>query len=191
MNLDIYKKNLLEILSRLDGKPLNSHSLRIEFDNLVFEFLDSTHELYFNASLNERMEISQIIQNHDRDEKDIKEGDTTICVPFRYVADKYGIRVIKELKATGDVVWLMRGLTTISMVNNIGFQSRNEEILARLFVAAEEKGLNPKPIFKRFSEISSNKSAKPENISTSELIIATPNKAYEIVDQLRKWSVIE
>jgi hypothetical protein len=96
---------------------------------------------------------------------------------------------IKE--KTGDVIWLMRGLVAISILDGIHYRPDDREYLARLFVAAEEKRLDPKPAFQLVSEISSNERPKPREISISELIADIPNIAHEIVDELKKWFTVE
>ena len=190
MNLDAYKKQLIEFASSLNKIPINSPSAHIYRGNNVEKFLDENFEMYLNATVDERKEIRQIIKDHDRSEKDVHEGGP-LPAPFRYVLNFYGVRAIKQIETTGDVIWLMRGLVAISILDGIHYRPDDKEHLARLFVAAEEKGLNPKPIFQVISEISSNEPTKPGETSTSELIANTHKTAHKIVDEMKKWFTVD
>ena len=84
MNLDAYKKQLIEFVSSLNKIPINSPSAHIYGGNNVEKFLDENFEIYLNATVDERKEIRQIIKDHDRSEKDVHEGGP-LPAPFRYV----------------------------------------------------------------------------------------------------------
>jgi hypothetical protein len=185
MNLDLYKTKLSDFAARLNGKPFNSREELTEFTRLADDFLDENYETYLSANLNERKEIRQIIKDHDRSEKDIVEDDST-PTPFRYILRRYAYRAIKQLELTGAADWLTRGLTAISILDGISDRQDDKEQLARLFIAAEEKGLDPKPAFKLISEISSNHVFSNEWPSSSEMITNTPETAREIIDELRR-----
>ena len=189
MNPDTYKKQLMRFASRLNEKPFDSREESINFGNNVGKFLDENYEIYLNATI-ERKEIRKIIRDYNRGEEDVHEGGP-LPVPFRYVLNGYSVRAIKQLEATGDVIWLMRGLVAISILDGIHYRPDDKEHLARLFVTAEEKGLNPKPIFQLISKISSNKPTKPGETSTSELIANTHKAAHETIDEMKKWFKVD
>jgi hypothetical protein len=191
MNFDEYKEKLIEYASLLNQTPTDaSRAASANFNNRVDRLLDENYKLYIKATSDERKEIRQIIKDHDRSEKYVYEGGP-VPVPFRYILNFYGIRAIKQIEATGDINWVWRGLVAISILDGIHYRPDDEEHLARLFVAAEEKGLNPKPIFKIISEISSNEPTKPGETSISELISNTPNTAYRLVDEFRKMFLVD
>lgn len=190
MNLDTYKEQLIKFASRLNEKPFDSPAAYVNFENNVCRLLDEYYETYLNATVDERKEIRQIIKEYDRSEKYVYEGGP-LPNPLRCVLNRYGIRAIKQIETTGNVIWLMRGLVAISILNGIHYQPDDKEHLARLFVAAEEKGLNPKPVFQLISEISSNEPSKPGEISTSELIAISYKTAHEIVDEMKTWFKVD
>jgi hypothetical protein len=185
MNLDTYKIKLSGCAARLNEKPFGSDEELADFIRDVDDFLDNNYETYLNANLDERQEIRRIIKDHDRSEKDICEGDP-IPTPFRYSLRRYAYRTIKQLESTGTAVWLTRGLTAISILDGISYRLDDKEQLARLFIAAEEKGMDPRPAFKLISEISNNEVLLNQEQSTSELIANTPRTAREIVNELRR-----
>ncbi len=169
MNLDTYKKQLIQIASRLNGSYFASRKEVIIFKNKIENFLDENYEIYVNATTEERNEIRQIIKDYDRSEKDVFEGGPP--APFRYALNLYGIRAIKQLEETDNVIWLWRGLVAISMLDGIHYQPDDELHLAHLYVAAEKKGINPNLMFQTISKISNNEPTKSGQISTSELVI--------------------
>jgi len=189
MNLDIYKKQLIQLASRLNGSYFDSREESIIFKNNIENFLDENFEIYINATTEERNEIRQIIKDYDRSEKDVFEGGPP--APFRYALNFYGIRAIKQLEETGNVVWLWRGLVAISMLDGIHYRPDDEEHLARLYVAAEEKGINPKPIYQQIAKISNNKPTKQGQVSTSNLIDSIPSIAHKFVDEFRKMFIVD
>jgi hypothetical protein len=191
MNLVDYKEKLIEYASLLNQIPTDStRAAYADFNNKVNKLLDENYEIYINATAGERKAIRQIIKDYDRDEKDVYEGDP-VPVPFRYILNFYGIRAIKQLEETGDIIWAWRGLVAMSILDGIHYRPDDEEHLARLYVAAEEKGIDPKPIFQLVSEISNTEPTKPKEIPTSELIANIPNTAHQIVDEFRKMFMVD
>jgi len=190
LNLSTYKSQLIELESRPNKSAFDSTISRHNFENSIYEFFDRNYETYLGATVDERKEIRQIIKNHDRDEKDVHEGDHQ-PVPFRYFLNWYVIRAIKQLKTSGESIWLLRGLISISILDGLHDRIKDEEHLARFFVTAEEKGLDPIPAFQLISKISSDQPLKSGEMSTRELIANIPNTAHEIVTDLRKLSLIE
>jgi hypothetical protein len=188
MNLETYKKQLIEFASHKNMNYMNSTALYGNYENSIHEFLDNSFEIYLKATPESRKEIRQIIKDYDHEYP--PEGGRS-PMPFRFWLGKYGIRPIKKLKATGDVIWLMRGLVAISILDGINYRPKDEEHLAHLYVTAEGKGIDPKPMFQEVSAISNNEPSKSGEISTSELIANTPNVAHDIVNQLKNWGVIE
>lgn len=191
MNLDEYKEKLIEYASLLNQIPTDaSRASYANFENKVCSLLDENYEIYINATVDKRKEIRQIIKDHNRSEEYVYEGGP-LPVPFRYILNFYGIRAIKQLEKTGDVIWVWRGLVAISILDGIHYRPDDEEHLARLYVAAEEKGIDPKPTFQLISEISSNEPTKLGETSISELIGNTPNTAHKIVDEFRKMFTVD
>ncbi len=190
MDLETYKKQLLELASHKNADNSNSTVSYASFENTVYEFLDNAYEIYLNAPANERKQIRQIINEHHVNSKDLREGEP-IPMPFSYLLSWYGVRAIKQLEATGNEIWLTRGLAAISMLDGIHYRPDDENHLARIYVAAEEKGIDPKPIFQKVSEISNNEPTKLGEISTSELILDIPNTAHKIVDDFRKMFLVD
>lgn len=188
MNLETYKKKLIEIASHKNVVLMNPTASYSDHETVIYEFLDDTYELYLNTTNENRKEIRQIIKDYDHE--DTPEGGYGPA-PFRFWLDKYTIRPIKKLKATGDKIWLMRGLVAISILDGINYKPNDEEHLARLYVAAENSGMDPKPIFEKISAISSIEPNKSGEASMSEIIANTPNVAHKIVDELKMWGVLE
>jgi len=190
MNFETYKKQLFQLASHKSVDNSNATVSYASFENNVYEFLDNSYEIYISASIDERQEIRQIINEHHINSKDLREGEP-IPMPFSYLLAWYGIRAIQHLEATGNEIWLTRGLVAISMLDGIHYRPDDENHLARIYVAAEEKGIDPKPIFQKISEISNNEPTKPGEISTSDLIGNIPMTAHKIVDEFRKMFMVD
>jgi hypothetical protein len=191
MNLDEYKEKLIEYAALLNQIPTDPARFGYaNFEKNVYRLLDENYEIYINAPADERNKIRQIVKDYDRDEKHIYEGGP-ISAPFRYILNFYGSRAIKQMEETGDAVWVWRGLAAISILDGIHYRSDDEEHLARLYVAAEEKGIDPNPIFQLISEISNTEPTKLGEISISELIGNIPNTANAIVDGFRKMFLVD
>jgi hypothetical protein len=165
MNLDEYKEKLIEYAALSNQIPTDPARFGYaNFEKNVYRLLDENYEIYINAPADERNKIRQIIKDYDRDEKHVYEGDP---------------------------VWVWRGLAAISILDGIHYRSDDEEHLARLYVAAEEKGIDPNPIFQLISEISNAEPTKLGEISISELIGNIPNTANAIVDGFRKMFLVD
>lgn len=124
------------------------HDLRNKNDLLTrfYSFMDENYTVYINATPKERSEIRDLVG---------KQGE--INYHFEDLIMKY-VRdwVIEELKVTGKRVWVLRGLVAMA-IENSGVDYRDTlTILAKLYKAAEEKGINPKNDFQKISKISSD-----------------------------------
>jgi len=184
MNLDEYKNQLIEFASRLNDRPFDSITSSNNFHNRICELLDESYQIYLNASAEERENIRKIIKEYNR--SDIVEGGP-LSGPLSSVLWQYSSRARRQLETSGNDIWLIRGLVVISILDGIYYRPDDEIQLARLFVIAEEKGLNPKPVFHLISEVSSNEPTELGEISTSGLIANTPNTAHQTVDEFNKW----
>ena len=190
MNFETYKKRLFELASHKNANNRSTTASYASFENIVYKFLDNVYEMYLNASTDERQEIRHIIKEHHIDSEDLREGEP-IPMPFSYLLNWYVIRAIKYLEATGQEIWLIRGLVAISMLDGIHYRPDDEEHLALLYVAAEERGINPKPIYQMIAKVSNNEPTKLGQVSTSELIGDIPTTAHEIVDKFRKMFMVK
>ena len=183
MNVDAYKNRLIEFALHLN-KPFDSVISSNNFHNNVCEFLGENYQVYLSASTDEQKNIRKIIKEHNRN--DIVEGDP-LSGPLSSILWQYSSRARRQLETSGNDIWLIRGLVAISILDGIHYRPDDEIQLARLFVVAEEKGLNPRPVFQLISELSSNEPTELGEISTSRLIATTPNTAHQTVDEFNKW----
>lgn len=189
LNLDTFKRRLLQFAVRVNGHPYYREEYN-NFQNDLDLFLDESYQIYLDANADERKEIRQIIKDYDKPEKDIHEGDPS-PIPLRYHLRHSVIRTVKQLKLTGDITWLVRGLVIISIMDGTNSLEHDEERLSRLYVGAEEKGINPEPIFQKIAKASSIEIIEFRETSTSELIANIYIKAHKIVKELRSWKVID
>ena len=133
-------------------------SIRAKHDLLseIYNFLDLNYEIYLQASPQQRDEIRGIIGNCYFVDHRGHINRFLEDMLMRYVDE----RAIEKIRSTGDKIWLLRGLVAMSMENS-GSDFRDSLIhLARLYVVAEEKGLNPEPEFQKVAQISSNENPR-------------------------------
>ena len=95
---------------------------------------------------------------------------------------------IESIERTGEKIWLTRGLVVCSIEDSIMDQRDNIIYLSRLYVAAEEKSLNPKPEFQAIAEISSDEISSGGNVSMSELMKNIPNIARTTYENWKEYS---
>ncbi len=122
----------------------------------IFNFFDTNYEVYLHATDEQRSEIRSVIYTryYPGPHSGIVHYMENFFVEllWEYVRE----RAVKELKSTSDKVWLMRGLVAISMENcSIDFRD-SLSLLASLYSAAKQKGINPEPIFQEIAKISSH-----------------------------------
>ena len=140
----------------------------------LFDFLDNNFETYINATQEQRREIRISINNcymvSDR-------GSVT-----RFMEDllmKYlDERIRKNLRKTGDKIWLLRGLVAISL-ENCGVDYRDTlRQLVYLYIAAEDKGIDPEEDFQSIAKISSQEEPRGGSAPMSGMMARTRNSAY-------------
>lgn len=137
----------------------------------IFEYLDSNYESYIHATIEQRSDIRKIVSESCYSPAS---GMTVSIYMGNYMAeilDKYVTEhVIKELKSTGDTTWLTRGLIAIS-IEDCCVDFRNTiTCLAKLYVAAERKGMNPETAFQTIAKISSTKMPRGGESSVSGMM---------------------
>src|SRR5689334_17349228 len=135
-----------------------------ENSNGFFDYLDLHYEDYLKATPEERFEIR----------KSIKGGFLQPATIAHSLLMYVKRRVLPKLKATGDTIWVRRGLAAISMDNFLGkfddpvyvaypMKGDCTFLLADLYVTAEEKGIDPKPIFEEIANISDEKDTSSQD----------------------------
>jgi hypothetical protein len=154
--------NYFSKLKKLEESIRAEHNLLADICN----FLDLNYEIYLHATPQQRAEIRKIIQNcyfidHRGNINRFLED-----LLMRYVDEK----AIEGIRLTGDKSWLLRGLVAMSM-ENCGADFRDSLThLAKLYVVAEDKGLDPEPEFQRISQISSNEKPRGGRRSMQEIM---------------------
>jgi len=137
----------------------------------LFNFLDINYEAYLHATDSERDEIRALI------------GDTLYKGPLgsdRYMGNYMALllfdyvteHVMAEFKTTSDEKWLTRGLVAISMENCCVDSRDTLTGLAKLYMAAKGKNINPEPAFQRIADVSSRKMPKGGESSVSSMLAA-------------------
>ena len=150
--------------------------IRSEHDLIeeIFNFFDRNYEVYLRATDEQRAEIRSVI--YTRYYPGPHYGivrymeNFFIDLLWEYIRE----RAVKELKSTGDKVWLMRGLVATSMENcSVDFRD-SLSLLASLYRAAKQKGINPEPIFQEIAKISSHE-ITPGGVTPMSEMMASVN----------------
>ena len=168
--LDQFNQVIVSLTNALEA----SGAIR-KFKDELFFFLDKNYELYLSASPEERNEIRKIVKRHFTPFLDL--------FLFSYVQ-----RAIENIERTGEKIWLIRGLVVCSIENSIRDQRDNTTYLSFLYIAAEEKSLNPKPEFQAIAEISSDEFSSGGNVSMSELMKNIPKIARTTYENWKEYS---
>jgi hypothetical protein len=168
----------IRIESREDREKLENavdefkKETRSKYDliNVIFNFFDSNYEVYLHATDEQRSEIRSVIhaRYYEGPQSGIVHymGNFFIDLLWEYIRE----RAVKELESTGDKVWLKRGLVAVSM-ENCGVDYRDSlSLLASLYSAAKQKGINPEPIFQEIAKISSHEIAPGGSTPMSEMM---------------------
>lgn len=167
MDIQTFLNNLKRYTDRFIQSPQSS--------NEFFDYFENNYEIYLSASPEERERIRDFVKSQKIEGKENKSFFGRLFQP-RHDASQIAYllliyvkeRALPQLKSTGDKLWLMRGLIAISMDNFIGkfddpayiaypMQGDCIFLLADLYVTAEEKGIDPKPIFEEIANISDDK----------------------------------
>jgi hypothetical protein len=136
----------------------------------IFNFFDANYEVYLHANDEQRSEIRSVIyaRYYPGPQSAIVHymENFFIDLLWEYLRERAG----KELKSTGDKVWLMRGLVAISMENCSVDYRDSLSLLASLYSAAKQKGINPEPIFQEIAKISSHEITRGGGTPMSEMM---------------------
>jgi hypothetical protein len=159
-------------------KALNDfrESLRQENDLLgeIHQFLDQNYRVYIEATPEERSEIRKIINESEYPTPKGGKFHFLEDLLFNYTNDW----ALKNLKETGDRIWLLRGLVSRSM-ENCGIDYRDTITqLTYLYIAAQEKGIDPEVEFQTVAQVSSDEKTRGGCDSISHMMATTRNLAY-------------
>ena len=168
--LDQFNQVIVPLTNALEA----SGAIR-KFKDELFFFLDKNYEFYLSASPEERNEIRKIVKRHF----------TPFLDQFLFI---YMQRAIESIERTGEKIWLIRGLVACSIEDSIRDQRDNTTHLSLLYIAAEEKSLNPKPEFQAIAEISSDEISSGGNVSMSELMKNIPNIVRTTYENWKEYS---
>ena len=162
--------NYTNAVNEFEAKLREQHDLIDEF----YVLLDNNFEIYMNATLDQRNKIRSAIANCYYVSNS---GSIT-----RFMEDlllKYlDERVRKNLRESGDKIWLLRGLVAISL-ENCGVDYRDTlRQLVYLYIAAEDTGIDPQEDFQSIAKISSQEEPRGGSAPMSEMMARTRNSAY-------------
>ena len=169
----------LDQLAKNIKESLESSKSIIQVRDEMYELLDKNFEIYINAQTEDRIKIRETIKRQH-----INNDSAGLFEQFLF---GYIHRAIEKLKLTGHNTWLLRGLVVCSIEDSIRDQRDNTFYLSWLYVAAEEKNLNPKPEFQALAEISNNEIPYGGALSTSDLMKKIPDIAHETYNNWIKY----
>jgi DNA-binding SARP family transcriptional activator len=98
----------------------------------------------------------------------------------------YGYRCAEKVRHDADEDWLLRGLSAVSLENCSKDYRDVLLLLAELYVAAEEAGIDPKPAFRRVARLSSNAIPRGGNSSVRRMMANL--KGYGVLQERRQRS---
>lgn len=152
----------------------------------VFSFFDINYEAYIKATDLQRREIRSIIIDTGYalhyEEKPL---NYYVGSYMQMLIEKYRWHAFKEFKATGDEIHLTRALVAVSIEDCCCDFRELLTYLARLYVTAERKNIEPKKIFASIAEISSREIQIGVSSSVSEMLMNIGT--YEITEQERSF----
>lgn len=142
-----------------------------------FDYFDTHYEDYVYATPDERAQIRKFVKGS------LFHSNRIAYTLLMYVKQN----ALRNLKSTGDPVWMRRALAAISMDNFSGkfddqayvvypMQGDCTFLLADLYVTAEEKGLDPKSTFEEIANISDDKDTSSRSSMKSFLAIGGDGK---------------
>ena len=157
-----------------------------DFFKEIFSFFDADYEAYLQATDLQRREIRSIII------------DTSYALHYEprplshylgsymlMIIEKYRWHAFKEFKSTSDEKYLTRALVAVSIEDCCCDFRELLTYLARLYVMAERKNIEPKKIFDSIAEISSREIRIGVNSSVSEMLMNIGT--YEITNGERSF----
>lgn len=171
--------NQFDQIVSLTGNALtSSETLKTSKDNL-FDFLDQNYKFYLQANLEERIEIRNIVRKYE------ESNDNPYMIDFFLLG--YIQRAIENIELTGEKTWLIRGLIVSAIEDGIRDHRDTIDLLAHLFVASDEKGLNPETEFKKIAIITNDKPSIRGAEPMSQIMLEIPSIAYKINDDRKKF----
>ncbi len=159
----------------LINQALDSSEAYKKASEELFSFLDQNYVFYLNSNPEERDEIREIIKTNN---------EHNLIDSFLL---GYAQRAIENIESSGAKEWLIRALVVLAMEDGVLDHRDTIELLAHLFVAAEEKALSPDAEFQEIAKISNNKPSIPGAKPMSEILLEIPNIAHKINDERKKY----
>jgi len=121
----------------------------------ISEFLDENYLVYLGSAPDECQKIRESFAGN----RDFE----------NFLLFEYAPGTISKLHASGDEIWIWRGLTALSLENyEIDFWDTVQEVLAELFATAERHGIHPKGIFRKVAGLSSDRMTRRFPMSIQE-----------------------
>jgi hypothetical protein len=172
---DKYKKenniDLKEInqLIQAIGQFSEKHRSENDLPGKIHTFLDLNYDVYLASS----PELCEKIRATFKDNRH-----------FTNYLFGYSSRAAKQLQATGEEIWLWRGLVSVSL-ENCSMDYRDTLIcLAELFVTAENQGIDPNPSFQKVAGQSGKDKPRGGPTPVSEVLMNF--HTYAILDERRR-----
>jgi hypothetical protein len=145
----------------------------------LYNFLDMNYETYIISNSEERNEIREFFKKIDK-------GRITKTFLDHFLLG-YIQRCAENIELGGEKVWLVRGLVVNAIEDGILDHRDNVNVLAYLFVAANDKGLDPKIEYQKIAEIVNNEPSLEGSKPMSQIILEIPDKAYKINEERKKF----
>ena len=157
-----------EAVKQFEKQVLQEKNLFIE----IFAFLDANYEAYLNSTDLQRREVRSLIgdtfYNLRYEEKPLNYYESNY---MQLVIKKYRHHVFKEFNSSGEEVWLSRALVAVSLEDCCCDFRETLTYLARLYVTAERKNIEPKNLFDSIAEISSHEIKVGYSTPLSEIMM--------------------
>lgn len=141
-----------------------------------FSFLDQNYDFYLISSPEERDAIRRIVKTNNEHN----------LIDFFLLG--YAQRAIKQIESFGEKEWLKRALVVLVMEDGVCDHRDTIELLAHLFVVAEEKDLSPDVEFQEIAKIANNEPSLSGAKPMSQILLEIPSIAHEINDERKKYS---
>lgn len=163
-------ENYSNALKEFETKLREQQDLIGEF----FDFLDNNYELYIETTSEQRQEIRTAFSNCYV----VSNSGSVTHFMEDLLMEYLDERVRINLRETGDKNWLLRGLVAISL-ENCGIDYRDTLTqLVYLYIAAEEKGIDPESEFQAIAKLSSNEGPRGGSEPMSKMMAETHDSAY-------------
>jgi hypothetical protein len=172
--IDQYAQLHLQIINSLTS----AEGVKKSKDKL-YDFLDMNYQTYIISNSEERNEIREFF-------KKIDQGRVTKTFLDHFLIG-YIQRCAENIELGGEKIWLVRGLVVNAIEDGILDHRDNVNVLAHLFVAANDKGLEPKIEYQKISEIANNKPSLDGSKPMSQIISEIPSIAHKINEERKKY----